>query len=232
MNLFTKFGIYVSLAVDIVDGGRLFTTDDVTGLESIYEINPTTYAEINSAVAKSSAPQGIGGIGGRLYHVDDGNDDEYELNLDTFATINNYDNSQISRPRGFGGIGETGILWLMDPLDDLMYEIDKDDLRINDSKAEPTEAASGIGGTWEQLFIVDTTTKDISELNTSTFAILQSATSYFSTVTDCGGTNLRFWVCGTSPDVVYEFSIINLEFLGQGSSISGSHRGIGGTKEG
>lgn len=230
MAPFIKFGIYASQISEVDAGGRLYSSSDDVTTPTLYELNVDTLADINDGPAFSTSPTGIGGIVERLYHVDNGDDDERELNMDTLANINNYDNSEISAPRGFGGIGQTGILWLIDSTDDALYEIDKDDLQINSSEAMPGTNTYGVGGTYYRMFAVDFSDGTIEELNRDTRAIINSEDSGLTQARDTGGTNYRLFATAQAGGLIKEYNIDTLSDINSVLSPGLAPNGVGGTK--
>lgn len=204
---------------------RLFHVDG-SATTNIYELDLNTKLPILTLSNGIASKTGVGGISTRLYTT--AGSSNHELDTLSLLSIN-----QASTPFGTqSGIGGTDTaLRGCDTGTDAVYNLNPDTL-AHSGVGYPGGAndLQGMGGMETRLFTAWDVTNQALEINPSTKAIINSASSPSTSPRGMGGTYDRLYHCDGNTDLIYELNPDSLATLSSVAAPGSSPAGIGGLK--
>jgi hypothetical protein len=224
MGLFIKFGI-MSQGGKL---GRLFVSKN----DTVAELNLKSFAVINQATKANY--NRLGGAKNKLYKLQSATNDVYEVNLDTFATLNsNLNTTPITDADDVGGIdNRLFVTWNGNSGENKgVNELNPETLAIivSHPRAYAEFYMNGIGGVKNRLYGTNTSTHFRYEINPDTIAVLNTVAgdAYASGV---DGINEKLY---RTHGTLAQLRELNLDTLAEIRTITAPFicSGVGGVKQ-
>jgi len=204
--------------------GRLFLLKGDALHSIIYELNFDTGVPINTVFTDNNPVRGLGGIRGRLYSTNTGEDRIRELDPDTLLSL-----SYAAAPDSYAELigGTSDRLFVSDKLSSKIYELDVDTKLSINSASTPSTTTRGLGGTSSTLYLSDDTKVYIIDKDT-----LLPTSSVTTSIRKLGGAVSRLYTLRSSG--LFTMDIIELDPTTlidiNTNALSSTYSDVGGTK--
>lgn len=169
----------------------------------VYELDPTDFSNIRSALVNAGVfqlPGGIGGDSNTIWFCESFDNTIQELSTVDFSISKEEDG--IGYPDGIGG--DSNVIWYIDGVGDDVHELSMVDFSSIRS-ANIDNLCQDIGGDSKTIWMINGLAGDIQQLSTVDFSVIRATTEPVVTAFGCGGGPTVIWFA--KGGIVYKVAV-------------------------